>query len=123
MSNNKGWIGVDLDGTLAECDKWRGPLHIGKPVAAMVERLREVLAEGYEVRILTARVHPANVEGGRIVTKYIQNWLEEECGLPRLQVTCRKDFEMVELWDDRAVGVEPNTGRLLSPSRLGEGFE
>ena len=27
----KGWIGVDLDGTLAHYDKWRGVEHVGDP--------------------------------------------------------------------------------------------
>lgn len=27
-----GWIGVDLDGTLAIYDVWRGANHIGEPV-------------------------------------------------------------------------------------------
>ena len=30
-----GWIGVDLDGTLAFYDMWRGMEHIGKPIPAM----------------------------------------------------------------------------------------
>jgi hypothetical protein len=28
-----------------------------------------------------------------------------------LEVTCVKDFAMIELWDDRAVGVLMNTGQ------------
>lgn len=31
-----GWIGVDLDGTLAVYDEWRGVSHIGAPVPAML---------------------------------------------------------------------------------------
>ena len=27
----EGWYGFDLDGTLAEYDKWEGISHIGKP--------------------------------------------------------------------------------------------
>ena len=33
------WIGVDLDGTLAEAVPWQGFEHIGKPVPNMVKRL------------------------------------------------------------------------------------
>ena len=54
MSN--GWIGVDLDGTLAEYHGWQGHTHIGKPVRAMVERVEQWLREGKDVRIFTARV-------------------------------------------------------------------
>ena len=50
----RGWIGVDLDGTLAEYHGWNGS--IGKPIAPMVDRVKRWLAEGVEVRIMTARV-------------------------------------------------------------------
>lgn len=40
MSDN-GWIGVDLDGTLAHYDHWRGETHIGPPIAPMVDRWRQ----------------------------------------------------------------------------------
>ncbi len=39
MSNsNSGWIGVDLDGTLAHYEGWNGANHIGEPLAPMLER-------------------------------------------------------------------------------------
>ena len=53
----EGWIGVDLDGTLAEYDGWVGPQHIGKPVPLMVDRVKRMLDYGEDVRIFTARVH------------------------------------------------------------------
>jgi hypothetical protein len=111
----KGWIGVDLDGTLAHYDGWKGELHVGKPVQMMLERVKAWLAAGVEVRIFTARVaegegrHKADVEQ---IRERIQDWCEAH-GLPRLKVTNVKDFQMMELWDDRAVSVEPNTGRDL----------
>lgn len=105
-----GWTGVDLDGTLARYDGWLGPEHIGEPIAIMVTRVRRWLEEGREVRIFTARVsQPDPAENARIAG-IIQTWLERH-GLPRLKVTCVKDVEMVEIWDDRAVQVIPNTGR------------
>lgn len=111
-----GWIGVDLDGTLAEYDGWRGVHHIGAPIPAMVERVKRWLSEGREVKIVTARVsHPADFRAAQLA---IQIWLVEHVG-EVLEVTCRKDFGMDELWDDRAVAVEPNSGRQLSPSRRG----
>lgn len=98
-----GWIGVDLDGTLAYYDEWRGVEHIGAPIPAMMERVRQWLSEGIEVRIFTAR---AGFEGGIIP---IVQWLLAN-GLPALLVTCVKDSNMIELWDDRAIQVEKNTG-------------
>lgn len=100
-----GWIGVDLDGTLAHYGGWIGPDHIGDPIPAMVARIKTWLGEGKEVRIFTARAwraSPADIEA-------IQDWTEKHIG-HRLQVTCEKDYGMIELWDDRAVRVVPNTG-------------
>lgn len=106
--NNGGWIGVDLDGTLAFYDDWRGPEHIGDPVPAMMDRVRAWLTEGVEVRIFTARVSGDATEAATSL-HYIREWLERH-GLPDLTVTNVKDYEMLELWDDRAVQVEQNTG-------------
>ena len=51
----KDWIGVDLDGTLAEYHGWNDG-KIGEPIQLMVERVKRWLAEGKSVRIMTARV-------------------------------------------------------------------
>jgi hypothetical protein len=101
----RGWIGVDLDGTLALYDGFKGPEIVGDPVPKMMERVRAWLAEGREVRIFTARV----AGGDEYSREVIQNWCEAH-GLPRLAVTNEKDYGMVELWDDRAVQIVPNTG-------------
>ncbi len=101
MSN--GWIGVDLDGTLAQYDGWQGPDHIGEPIPAMAERVKEWLGQGIEVRIVTARatvveqIQPVNA------------WCLKHFGR-YFPVTFSKDFAMMELWDDRCVQVMPNTG-------------
>jgi hypothetical protein len=108
------WIGVDLDGTLAEYHGWVGIEHIGRPVPAMVERVKAWLGEGIEVRIFTARVcHPA----GRRITRAIADWCEKH-GLPRMPITNTKDLGMIELWDDRAVRVETNSGRRADAPHL-----
>lgn len=114
MSTPHGWIGVDLDGTLAHYDKWRGENHIGDPIPEMVARIKAWIAKGQEVRIMTARVGVAEFDTERHERsrrKLVQDWLEHAAGLPRLEVTCVKDYQMVELWDDRAVSVVPNTGK------------
>jgi hypothetical protein len=100
-----GWIGVDLDGTLAQYTSWHGPYAIGAPVPKMLERVKNMLASGVEVRIFTARA----CDGDSAVIAAIQNWTERHLG-HRLVVTCTKDYQMLELWDDRAVQVIPNTG-------------
>jgi len=117
---NSGWIGVDLDGTLAEYDGWKGETHIGAPIPVMVERVKGWLAEGKTVKIFTARVcvtgrfseesqRFADQEFADDQVKFIQDWCEEHIG-QRLEVTCIKDFMMIELWDDRCVQVRINTG-------------
>lgn len=107
-----GWIGVDLDGTLARYDGWVDGLHIGEPVPAMAQRVRAWLRNGIEVRIFTARVGPRGRAKHSIteIEARIQDWTEQHFGV-RLPVTNEKDFGMFELWDDRCVQVEINTGR------------
>ena len=102
MSSHRAWIGVDLDGTLANYDKWAGGL-IGEPVPAMVERVKGWLAEGKTVKIFTARAEdPANIPA-------IEAWLRAYLGV-LLPITNTKDMHMTELWDDRAVRVVKNKG-------------
>jgi hypothetical protein len=108
----KGWIGVDLDGTLAMYDHWRGIEHIGEPVPAMLDRVKKWLADGKEVRIFTARACRTGDEGAAVVAA-IDAWCLRHLGRT-LPVTCTKDFGMIEFWDDRCVSVETNTGRILN---------
>lgn len=107
-----GWIGVDLDGTLAEYGKGRGVATIGAPIPAMLARVRRWLAEGQEVRIFTARASTPEL------IPPVRAWLDN-LGLHEVGITNVKDFGMIELWDDRAVQVEMNTGRPYGPSRVG----
>lgn len=112
---NKGWIGVDLDGTLAFYDGWRGENHVGAPIAPMVNRVKMWLSEGKTVKIFTARVSGLNPTESEyhIVMDAINDWALEHIG-QELEVTCSKDYYMVELWDDRCVQVETNTGRAIT---------
>ena len=118
---NQGWIGVDFDATLAEYQGWQGPEHLGAPVPAMVARVKGWLAEGLDVRIVTARVavrpnepdvngHTYPLESIARQRALIQAWCQIHLGAT-LPVTASKDFQLIELWDDRCVQVEPNTGR------------
>lgn len=107
-----GWIGVDLDGTLAEYTGWQGPAHIGQPILKMANRVQQWLLEGKDVRIFTARVFegvmtdPHELAAVRVA---IEGWCLSHIGRV-LPITCTKDYGMIELWDDRAVQVIPNTG-------------
>ncbi len=106
-----GWIGVDLDGTLATYQGWQGITAIGEPIQRMVDRVKLWVREGRDVRIFTARVGPQSRSEDELPATIaaIEAWCEEHIGV-RLPVTCQKDFGMIELWDDRCVQVIPNTG-------------
>lgn len=117
------WIGVDFDGTLATYGKELGVRYpeLGEPVPRMVRRVRAWLADGLEVRIVTARVSSSGNDGGEgnppdtveNQRARIQAWCLRHLGR-LLPVTAEKDGGMLELWDDRAVRVNRNTGTLAS---------
>lgn len=110
-SSKNGWIAVDLDGTLAHYDGWNGPENIGDPIPSMVSRIKKWLSDGKDVRILTARAAHSNGTGPRRqAIDAIHSWTEKHIG-QKLEVTNSKDAEMLELWDDRAIQVKPNTGQ------------
>jgi hypothetical protein len=116
-----GWIGVDLDGTLAEYHGWVSEEHIGPPIPLMLDRVKKWLAEGRDVRIFTARVDGGKAalllgdENGKkfedvdSIKAIIEKWCLQNIG-QILPITNVKDYGMVELWDDRCVQVRPNTG-------------
>lgn len=121
-SAHDGWIGVDLDGTLATYDKWEGCHIVGQPIWPMVRRVKEWIAAGFNVRILTARVSTPENNAKRqkeaaMAMIAIQQWCELYLG-KAIPVTCRKDYAMIELWDDRAVQVEKNTGRRIDGQEI-----
>lgn len=100
---SRGWIGVDLDGTLAHYEGWKGSAHIGEPIPKMLERVKNWIKLEKIVKIFTARANDP------ISIPYIEIWLEQN-GIGGLEITATKDFAMIELWDDRCVQVQKNTG-------------
>jgi|GEM_PF-2138420 len=103
------WIGVDMDKTLAVDHGFKGAEIIGKPIPAMVERVKQMLADGEDVRIFTARV--STDKTGKAQSA-IEAWSQQYLG-EALPITNVKDAHMKEFWDDRARQVEPNTGRKM----------
>lgn len=137
LAEEGGWIGVDLDGTMFTYTTWVGWNVFGQPIKPMIERIKAWLEAGIEVRIVTARVglpigvHEATgnwipdgrawntcrVTGQRFSDRMMVRAIGDLCeanGLPRLKVQPHKDLDMIELWDDRAVQVIPNTGLTLA---------
>lgn len=103
----KDVIAVDLDKTLAKHTVWKGKDHIGDPIPEMVDRVKKWLSDGKKVVIFTARAdRPENIPP-------IRAWLKENIG-QELPVTNVKRPEFGEIWDDRAVNVQANTGKILS---------
>lgn len=111
------WIGVDLDGTLAYYDGWKGVDNIGAPIPLMVGRVKRWLREGKTIKVFTARMHnqgmidPQTKRPIDALTP-IETWCKKHIGVV-LEVTNVKDFDMIELYDDRCIQVRTNTGRLV----------
>lgn len=113
------WIGCDLDGTLAE-HYWPAkgefhPLVIGDPIMPMVHELKKLMADGWKVKVFTARVGPKgnspNNKGVKLaqIDEAIFQWTQTHVGVG-LEATCTKDYNMLFLFDDRAIRVLHNTG-------------
>ena len=108
---NQQWIGVDLDGTLAYAEDFHGEEVIGPPIPAMVERVKDWLRQGEVVKIFTARASSA------AAIQEIKAWLQK-AGLPDLDVTNVKDHLMKLCYDDKAIQVAKNTGRVVGEKEM-----
>lgn len=100
-----GWIGVDFDGTLAKHTSYKGSTKFGDVVPKMAARVRRWVGRGKKVKIFTARADDEKAVNA------IKKWLKDN-ELPDLEITNLKDHKMVELWDDKAIAVEKNTGEV-----------
>ena len=115
-SNHKRVIAVDLDGTLAEYHGWKGPDKIGAPIPAMVEKVKAAIAHGDQVYIFTARANSGSewehALSATMAIVAIAEWCKKNLGQV-LPITDVKSFSFIEIWDDRAKQVIPNTGEFL----------
>ncbi len=103
---SRAWTGVDLDGTLAYYDRSLAYDKIGEPIPIMLTLVKKMINNGIRVKIFTARAtDPEQLS-------LIRKWLKAN-GLPELEITNVKDFNMLRLYDDRCIQVERNTGRLI----------
>ena len=104
------WVAMDLDGTLAYYDYWRGYKHIGKIIPKAKKLLLEEIENGiknnYIVKIFSARACVPEHK------QYVEQWLKDN-GLPELEVTNIKDHGMRRLYDDRAIQIKRNTGEIV----------
>ena len=114
-------IAVDFDGTLSEYHGFNGIGVYGPPIPAMIERVKEWIANDIEVVVFTARASTRDVTGAltsaaqnesHLEKMYIMNWCVEHIGRDLL-VTGEKLKRFSEISDDRAVRVETNTGQRI----------
>lgn len=105
--SSRGWIGVDLDGTLARSDSNISLARVGEPVPKMLELVKSMVKNGVRVKIFTARA------GDSEQIQLVKAWLVSN-GLPSLEVTNVKDYDMIRFYDDRAIQVIPNTGEIVT---------
>lgn len=113
MPNDPPTKYIDLDGTLAYYNTWKGPTNIGKPIKSMVEKVKGWLDNGVKVVIFTTRLNTDGnddpIEDRGEVEKAVKDWCKENLG-QELEVTDKKGF-FHQVYDDRAVGIVKNTGK------------
>lgn len=100
-------IAVDLDGTLAHYDGWKGIEHIGPVIPEVANAMERAQAEGAEVHLFTARV--SDPEDAAEAHQVISKWAEAN-HLNFASITAVKHKFFSEFWDDRAIQVIKNEG-------------
>lgn len=116
---NEKWVGMDLDSTLMYHEDEQGH-EFGEPILKMADIVHGYLRLGIAVRIFTARAYPwesstvARFKQEHYETDIlpIKAWCKKVFGV-ELPVTCMKTPHMIELYDDRAIAVEKNTGEII----------
>lgn len=101
-------IALDLDGTLAFYDKWRGIDHIGEPIPEMMKKVRKWIEDGDDIEIFTARVS-GDANEATLATWHIDQWLRKH-DLPPFTISCIKKKKYDLFMDDRAISVVKNRG-------------
>ena len=103
---------VDLDGTLAEYDGWKGHLHIGNPIPKMLKRVLRWIKQEDEVVIFTARISPESrftkAKDVEETIKAVEDWCVKYIG-QKLKVTCEKGY-FDKCYDDRSEHISRNKG-------------
>lgn len=100
-------IAVDLDGTLAHYDGWKGIDHIGHVIPEVANAISDAQASGAEVWIFTARV--SDPDDHNLASDAIAKWLvENKINVSGISAVKHKFF--TEFWDDRAIQVIKNKG-------------
>jgi hypothetical protein len=109
-SEKQSSIGVDFDGTLAQYDGWKGEDVLGEPIPKMVTRVKNLIADGKDVVIFTARGN------SKVSRDAIKKWCKKHLG-KELEVTNIKKPEMEVFYDDRAKEVVENKGTFVTRTK------
>ena len=99
----------DFDGTISHYNGWVDETHCGEPVPAMINRVKQWLSEGKEVRIFTARVTACkNLDGTDRDLSHVVNAIQDWC---EVYVGARDAAWLNEIDARVAVYVEYERGR------------
>lgn len=98
-------VAVDLDGTLAGYDKWRGYTKIGKPNPDIIKLVRTEKREGAYILIHTARTTTVTNKVIPKVVVELERWLDEnDVPYDEIWLGTGKPYASVYI-DDKAMNV------------------
>lgn len=105
-------VAFDLDKTLAYHDRAQGTDTVGEPIEPMMAVLRRHIAAGHRCVIHTARVCPGGHTPDEIdrQRQLVSAWSVKHLGFA-LPVIGVKLPSIERFYDDKGVGIVPNTGR------------
>lgn len=107
--NRPETIAFDLDGTLALRQEPFNPYSVGEPVEAILDLALKAIRDGKRTLCFTARANSKDPKMHSTVRK----WLDDH-GLEKMKITNIKTPDITKFYDDRAIGVVPDKGLLLT---------
>jgi hypothetical protein len=107
------WVGVDLDGTLAEEVKVdeNYALTIGKPYPKVIAFVKDLIDSGVKVKIFTPRVSEMEPRHAA-AEKAIRKWTKAQFGTP-IPSTATRDYLCVTILSVKVKQLVPDTGMTL----------
>jgi hydroxymethylpyrimidine pyrophosphatase-like HAD family hydrolase len=98
-------IAVDVDGTLAKYDGWKGSDVIGEPIQSVVDEVRKEKENGTKIIIHTTRTNASinKTHTTEQLVGFVKAWLDKN-GIPYDEIWSGTGKPIAhEYWDDRAV--------------------
>ena len=99
----------DLDGTMAKRQEPFNPYSVGEPIKAIVDIALDAGKRGIKLLCFTARAHSRDPK----MLSTVRTWLDQQ-GLKDMKITNIKVPTIDRFIDDKAVGVVPDKGVLLT---------